>query len=771
MTLRLLLIVAALLLITSTASAQYVKILGVAEKSGTATVSGIASSNKPSITFPGATITILTPDNTNATIYSDSQGTSKSNPFTASLTDATYDFFISPGAVFSVRISGTSGGVVITPFTRSGYTAPGVPGQTLVQCSGTNDTSLLTTASAIGGTILIAKGTTCASNSQTLSAALQVDNGGLLKPLNSQTVTLTGPQIGGTWQRFTNATAGLGTVSFSGNTSVQTYLPQWWGGAGDGVTASATAIQAAINAVPSGGTLAFPNGVYLISSSLTITNPILLQGEGTVVWDYASPENSTGPRIKLTGSATSVISVGTGAARVGPRFDNLILDGNSLATYVVKANRWWYGGTDRVAMIRPVTAAMLIGSSSTTVNEGSSFNKFVKSWFQGPIGINFSTFDGGTLGAFNNEFYDCVVDYTGAYGTHLANGDSNKFYNLGHLQRAGTGPGLYTEPKVDVNSSFANFFVHLDAGIGGFEVAAGNDDAGTILGYQRGDGQPTPVIGAGSALTWTEMGGGWATQIATASNVANMDIQYKHIGAGRAVYHLLDGMNDQFYHYQFSNDGVPIGALGNFGDNANDVSIYTGSTLIKRFTWDSAGNIAMGTGGLATNAVDGFFLELGMNGVPTGIPNAASTYPQRIPTVVDFAHRRVYYYMGSEWRYAALNGGSAPTLAAGTAAGTTPTLTIDSTSTDISGLITLTPGTTPPTGNNTVFTLTFAVAMPVAPKSVTFTPANSIAAALSGAAAVYVEATSTTTAHFVVNVFNTALDHSSTYKWYYQVNP
>lgn len=124
--LRRLLLTAVLMLLFATGlQAQYVKVLGVAERSGVAITSGINSTNKPSITYPGATITIYSPSGsgTVATLYSNSTGTPKANPYTASLTDATYDFFISPGASYDVTVSGTSGGVAITPFTRSGYIA------------------------------------------------------------------------------------------------------------------------------------------------------------------------------------------------------------------------------------------------------------------------------------------------------------------------------------------------------------------------------------------------------------------------------------------------------------------------------------------------------------------------------------------------------------------------------------------------------------------------------------------------------------------------
>lgn len=245
-----------LLALCVAAQAQYVKVLGQAEHSAKVTVSGVSSTNSASITYPLSTITVYNAGTTTpASIFSTSTGTVKANPFTAD-SAAIYDFFIIPGAAFDVRVSGISNGVSITPFTRSGYTAPGTTGVSLALCGGTADTALLAALSALGGTVEIPSGTTCASNTQTLSAGLQIDNGGLLKPITGQTITLTGPQIGGRWQRFTNATAGLGTISFAGNVTLQEIYPEWWKtNTTPKTTDMGTALQAAITAA---GTLTVP---------------------------------------------------------------------------------------------------------------------------------------------------------------------------------------------------------------------------------------------------------------------------------------------------------------------------------------------------------------------------------------------------------------------------------------------------------------------------------------------------------------------------------
>ncbi|MBV8557307.1 MAG: hypothetical protein JO116_17220, partial [Planctomycetaceae bacterium] len=55
------------------------------------------------------------------------------------------------------------------------------------------------------------------------------------------------------------------------------------------------------------------------------------------------------------------------------------------------------------------------------------------------------------------------------------------------------------------------------------------------------------------------------------------------------------------------------------------------------------------------------------------------------------------------------------------------------------------------------------------PKSIFLTPANSGAAALSGARAVWADANDLSVNGFTLNVGTSALAASTTYKWYYHV--
>jgi parallel beta-helix repeat protein len=100
-----------------------------------------------------------------------------------------------------------------------------------IGCTGADDTSALTAAirKAQGKTIVIALGQVCSARDLTIPN-LRIEKGGLLKPVTSHTIILSGSFEAGPYQCFTNALAGEGTISFSGNQSLEAVNVQWWGG-------------------------------------------------------------------------------------------------------------------------------------------------------------------------------------------------------------------------------------------------------------------------------------------------------------------------------------------------------------------------------------------------------------------------------------------------------------------------------------------------------------------------------------------------------------
>lgn len=110
---------------------------------------------------------------------------------------------------------------------------------------------------------------------------------------------------------------------------------------------------------------------------------------------------------------------------------------------------------------------------------------------------------------------------------------------------------------------------------------------------------------------------------------------------------------------------------------------------------------------------------------------------------------------------------AAPTWAAGTGAGTSPTLF--NAGTDLAGTITVVTGTVPTGTNAIIATATFAVAYTSAPGAVILFPANAATALLSGLTAVYVDQATISTTSFVIKSGTTGLVAATTYLWYYIV--
>lgn len=164
-------------------------------------------------------------------------------------------------AVRPIRISAKQGATTIR---RSN-------GDLIVECRGANDTTVLTaaTAAARGAWLVIVKGQTCVGSDITIPN-LRIEEGGLLKPVTSHTVTLSGNFSAGPYQVFTNALPGQGTVSISGNKTTTEIIPQWWGATGDGTSDDTAALNQAFAQVGQG--VFVPKGSY--KTTATLASPV-----------------------------------------------------------------------------------------------------------------------------------------------------------------------------------------------------------------------------------------------------------------------------------------------------------------------------------------------------------------------------------------------------------------------------------------------------------------------------------------------------------------
>ena len=106
---------------------------------------------------------------------------------------------------------------------------------------------------------------------------------------------------------------------------------------------------------------------------------------------------------------------------------------------------------------------------------------------------------------------------------------------------------------------------------------------------------------------------------------------------------------------------------------------------------------------------------------------------------------------------------TAPSIAAGTGAGTSPTISI--TGNDQDGIITVTSGTLPAGSGATIVTVTYNTTFPTN-SFVSMTPADASSALLSGVTMVFVTAS---TSGFTIKSGTTGLGASTTFQWYYHV--
>lgn len=165
-------------------------------------------------------------------------------------------------------------------------------------------------AAVTGGGIYVPVGT-FVTNSVTISVPVEFALGAsILSIATGQTVTITKTITADASKHFDNATAGLGTVSFSGNNALTDVWGEWWGALS---SATATTNAAALNAANTAlltntasgfaaGTINLGPGAYDINALVTLGSSVAFTGislRGTV--------NQIGTRLQWTGSTAGTV--------------------------------------------------------------------------------------------------------------------------------------------------------------------------------------------------------------------------------------------------------------------------------------------------------------------------------------------------------------------------------------------------------------------------------------------------------------------------------
>lgn len=178
--------------------------------------------------------------------------------------------------------------------------------------------------------------------------------------------------------------------------------------------------------------------------------------------------------------------------------------------------------------------------------------------------------------------------------------------------------------------------------------------------------------------------------------------------------------------------------------------------------WNSHLSFAPGTGPLTANSWQGTAISstyggTGLNsGSSTGWAYVSGGVWSIVTTISSASPMSAPHLVGNS---------AAPTKAAGTGAGTGPTITLDASANDLGGSLTVLTGTTPAGTAATIVTLTFSTAYATAPH-VQLTAHSATAAALGTTTQVWVDSTTGT---LVLKSGSAALTAATTYAWYYTV--
>lgn len=171
------------------------------------------------------------------------------------------------------------------------------------------------------------------------SMTLKVNRGATLTISAGRAITVNGSFEAGLYQAFShNNTDGV----IFGATSIKETHPIWWNGdAGDGATDVITAIQSAIDSLPSGGTVFFAMGEYRSSGNLGMTyHNLKLKGAGSG-YNYDGTSNRVSI-IRFIGGTVGIDFIDTVAGPNDARnctIEDLVVAGNSVLTNGIRLAR------------------------------------------------------------------------------------------------------------------------------------------------------------------------------------------------------------------------------------------------------------------------------------------------------------------------------------------------------------------------------------------------------------------------------------------------
>ena len=232
---------------------------------------------------------------------------------------------------------------------------------------------------------------------------------------------------------FSRATSTGGTQDITKLSSgVEVYNVKDYGAKGDGVTDDTSAIQAAIDSIPTvadgptglstGGVCVLPEGEYLISAKLTVPSLVSLQGEGKV--RITTSTSGLARMIEVDSTIADGNRYGT--------ISDIFLDGNSLAAIGLYVGLSVQRSYRRIAVENCADVACVVSAGQN--------NEFHSCDFEGN-GTAGGTYSGGlrlNWGAGSNLFSRCELSSNLPYQVTIIENSTDT--DAGWNQFGGNGP-------------------------------------------------------------------------------------------------------------------------------------------------------------------------------------------------------------------------------------------------------------------------------------------------------------------------------------------
>jgi len=333
---------------------------------------------------------------------------------------------------------------------------------------------------------------------------------------------------------FTRAVSGAASRTMLSRASQRVDVRDWanWGttAANNSAVINAALAEAFTNGSPS--VVNLPAGSFDISDTIVQTqNFVAIEGAGGgYIHDYVTQVWNT--RLRWTGASggtmmrVAPVSSATNRALTDWRVSGIFFDGNLLANRGLELLSVKNGVLRQCMFTKQMTYALYTGVvASLGEARDPQQNIFEQLSFRHITGTEGDAtaiyFDGdATANTSYNALYDIIIQHTNQTAFHIANGDNNDGFRIRIYRVLGAGVGMiFGAGASALFTARSNRFrrVYAEGGITaqGTEIAAA-PSYNNIVEIDTENGTPTPTVGTGASLVWSnEYSGRWTAYTPT----------------------------------------------------------------------------------------------------------------------------------------------------------------------------------------------------------------------------------------------------------------